>query len=69
MNQILSHLASTTKNLHVSIPMLLALVCEAGKIWLPAHLNQFDATQKVLISYGVIAAANSGPVQQQNTKP
>jgi hypothetical protein len=41
--------------------MVLALACEAGKIWLPSHRDQFDATQKLFFSYGVIAAANTAP--------
>jgi hypothetical protein len=61
MQQFLNHLASTAQNLHVSIPMVLALACEAGKIWLPSHRDQFDATQKLFFSYGVIAAANTAP--------
>lgn len=61
MQQFVNHLASAFQNLHVSIPLVVALGCEAGKIWLPAHHDQFDATQKLLMSYSVIAAANTAP--------
>lgn len=53
---------STTalRNVHVSIPLALALVCEAGKIWFPQYAIKFDATQKLLYTYGVLAASLTG---------
>lgn len=56
-----SNIASAAQNRHVSIPVLLAFGCEAGKIWLPNYRNQFDATQKLLFGYAAIAAGNSAP--------
>lgn len=71
LNNLLANLASAGKNLHVSVPMILAIVCEAGKIWAPRYEQQFDATQKILIAYGVISAGNSVPTvaSQANTIP
>lgn len=57
--QLISNLTSALKNKHVSIPLVLAAGCEVGKIWLPTHATQFEATQKVFAYYAVMAAANS----------
>ncbi len=61
MNQLLANLASARKNPHVSIPAAIALACQVGKVWLPKYAVQFDATQKIFVAYGMIAAANSAP--------
>jgi hypothetical protein len=62
MNALVSNLVSTKDNLNVSIPVALAIICEVAKIWFPTHSNQLDLTEKVLAAYGLIAAANAGPV-------
>lgn len=59
MNQLLANLLATGANRHVSIPALMAFACEAGKIWMPNHAAQWDATQKALYTYAIIAAGNS----------
>lgn len=69
MNKLIFNLASATKSPHVSIPMAMVLLCEVGKIWLPAYAQQFDATQKLFIAYGVISAANTSPTVPPVSKP
>ena len=69
MKKLRFHLASAIINKHVSIPVVLSLLCEAGRIWLPHYANQFTATLRVLTGYALIAAANSGPAQPHAHKP
>lgn len=61
LNQLATNLSVLAKNPHVSISLILAGACEVGKIWVPAHATQFDATQKALSYYAVLAASTSGP--------
>jgi hypothetical protein len=61
MNQILANLLSGRKNPHVTVPVALAIVCELGRVWMPAQEHQWALTQKILLGYGMISAANSGP--------
>jgi len=71
MNAFITNLSGNlaiVKNKHVSVPLLLAIGCEAGKIWMPAHVTQWDATQKLLFTYGILSAANSGPGNPPNGK-
>lgn len=67
MNTILGNLGSGVKNPHIAIPVVLAILCEVGKIWMPDHANQWDSTQKVLMGYGLFAASNSGPKTPPST--
>lgn len=69
MNQLIANLASTGKNLHVSVPVAIVLLCQAGKIWLPTYATQFDATQKLFLGYALIAAGNSSPTVPPASKP
>lgn len=64
MNQFFNNLAHAFNNLHVSLPTILgAGLGIAGVIW-PAHQAQFIAIAGILVSYGVIAAANTPPSSQ-----
>lgn len=67
--QVLANLMASAKNRHVSLPLAAALVCELGKIWLPHYMSQWSATQKLLMAYGILASANSGPSQPQVILP
>ena len=60
-SKLAGNLESAGRNRHVSVPALLALLCEVGRIWWPAQAEQFSATQKVFLGYAVLAAGNAGP--------
>lgn len=59
MNTILANLLAGAKNVHVSVPIYLAIACEIAPIWLPQYEAQIKHTQKVLIFYGLMSASNS----------
>lgn len=61
MNKFLTNLAGVGNNPHVSIPLLIAIACEFGPIWLPQYTHQFHVTSKIFTGYGTLAAANSIP--------
>jgi hypothetical protein len=59
MNQILANIVNAFTNLHVSIPTVLgAGLGIAGIVW-PQYQAKFTAIAVVLISYGIIGAANT----------
>lgn len=61
MTKILANLVSSLSNAHVAWPIYIGVTLEiAGVIW-PQYNDQFSKVQKILLSYGVIAAANSLP--------
>lgn len=66
MNQLITSVTTVAKSWHVSVPLVLALVCEAGKIWIPAAAVKFDATQKLLYTYGIGAASLIGSSKHDN---
>lgn len=61
MNTVITNILRALQNPHLSLPLLAAVALEVIPIWFPGHKEQFAETQKVLLMYGVIAAANSGP--------
>lgn len=69
ITQLLSNLSSAATNRHVSVSVVVGLVCEAGKIWIPQYEHQFDLTQKLAYGYAAVAAANSGPKPNDDKKP
>ena len=56
-----SNLLSALSNLHISVPIAVVIVLELIPVWFPSVKQQCQETLKVLLAYGVIAAANSGP--------
>ena len=69
MNTILNNLLNAARNKHISVPLYLAIVLEIIPIWFPEYKQQCSDTQKLLLGYGVIAAANTGPTAVQTTAP
>lgn len=69
MNMFLSNLVNGAKNVHISVPLILALGLEIVPIWFPQYKQQCSDTQKLLLGYGVLAAANSGPSEKTPPKP
>jgi hypothetical protein len=65
MTEIRSNLAGALRNLHISIPLALSILLELAPIWIPSIKGQCQETQKVLMLYGIAAAANSGPTSKQ----
>jgi len=59
MNNILGTLLAGSKNPHVSVPLLLAVLLEILPHWLPAYAAQLQETQKVLVAYGLLAASTT----------
>lgn len=65
MSTLLSNLSAGVKNSHVRWPVLGAIVLAVVPIWFPQYKDQAHDTALVLLSYGVIAAANAptGPAK------
>lgn len=61
MNQILSNLKHSFTNLHVSIPTVLGAGLAVTAVVLPQYAEKCGAIGAVLVSYGIIAAANTPP--------
>lgn len=69
MNQFWNNLSHAASNLHVSVPTVLgAGLGIAGVIW-PAYQGKFTAIAGILITYGVIAAANTPASKQTPPAP
>jgi len=66
MNNTLANLLSGLTNAHIRYPLLGAIALELIPIWAPQWKAQCQETQKVLLMYGVIAAANSVPAATAN---
>jgi hypothetical protein len=69
MNQFINNVTHAFSNLHVSLPTIVgAGLGVAGIIW-PQYQAKFTAIGAVLISYGIIAAANTPSSSQNPPKP
>lgn len=67
MNALTSNLSGLLNNRHVGIPVILAIGLNIAQIWLPEKFHdKIEETEHILMAYGMLAAANSGP-KQQNT--
>lgn len=64
MNNILANLLASLKNAHLSVPIIGSVILELIPIYWPGVKAQCQETQKILLAYGLIAAANSGPNNQ-----
>lgn len=72
MNQLLQNLVAAGRNNHISLPIALAIGLEIVPVFKPEWQTQCSNIEKILLAYGVIAAANSGPpadVPKEPTPP
>ena len=65
MNNLIANTVSNlsaAKNLHLTIQLVLTIGLSVAEIWAPEGYDaKFRATEKLLMSYGLLAAANSAP--------
>lgn len=61
MNQFAANIRHAARNKHISIPVLISAALEIIPIWYPPVKTPCMETQKVLLLYGIAAAANSAP--------
>lgn len=66
MNNLIANLLAGAQNAHIRWPILGAVALELIPIWFPAYKTQCAETQKALLAYGLVAAANA--VQPQTAK-
>ena len=64
MKQIQANLIHAVTNLHVTIPVAIAVSLAVAQIWLPQYATQLNSTAAVLAAYGVIASANTPNTKQ-----
>ena len=69
VNQTLANLLAGARNGHISIPLVIAIALEIIPIFAPQCASKLQEVQKVLLAYGIIAAANSGPSQANPPQP
>lgn len=65
----MSTLINLCKNVHVSVPVVLALFFTILPIWAPALEKKCTDTYRVLVLYGIAAASLSGPPQKKDLPP
>ena len=61
MNQAIAHITAALANNHIRWPLAIAIALEIIPVWFPHLKSQCQETQKVLLGYSIIAAANTGP--------
>ena len=61
MNTTLNNLIAGLRNSHISIPLVAAIALEIIPVFWPDKQAACQKVQKILLTYGVIVAANSGP--------
>lgn len=65
MNALMNNFSCLLNNKHVGVPVALAIGLNIAQIWLPERFHdKLEKTEHVLMAYGMLAAANSGPKQQ-----
>lgn len=69
MNKIFANLVSSLSNAHVAWPIYVGVALEVGGVIWPQYNDQLSKVQKILLSYGVIAAANSLPSKAPTNPP
>ena len=69
MNGLKGNLLASLSNAHVSWPVGLAIILEIVPIFYPAYAPQCKQVQTVLLSYGIIAAANSPVIASEVPVP
>ena len=69
MNQILNNIVHAFTNLHVSLPTVVGAGLGVSAVIWPQYAAKFAAVSAVLISYGVISAANTPSTSQTPPKP
>ncbi len=67
MSTLISNITTAWTNAHIRWPLLGAIALEIIPVWAPDQKVHCQETQKVLLAYGVLAAANSAPTPV--TKP
>ena len=69
MKTFIENIEASLANAHVAWPIYLGVALEVASVVWPDHKDQLSQIQKILLSYGVIAAANSVPSTTPTNKP
>jgi hypothetical protein len=68
ISKFISNLGVIPSNMHVSVPVLVVAGLAIAGVWFPQYKAKFDETEKLLLCYGVLGAANSSPKDKDQTQ-
>lgn len=54
---------------HTGIAGAVYFLCKFGAIWLPQYKTQFEATEGVAVTYGLLMAGDSKPKNNEKEPP